>query len=273
MWRIEKGGAMKVILRDNIENLGKRGDIVNVARGYGRNYLIPKKLALEVTPSNMKMVEQQQKALRKKLEKEVKTFQAEIEKINQIQLSFARKAGDKDSIFGSVSVADIAKALEEKGFDIEKKKILLAEPIKRLGTYKIPVKVFHDDRAEITLEVTKEGSEEGPVKAKKKAAPMEPTPEPEKTQEPVEEKKTVEPDVPEEEKPDETEIEATVEEIVPAEPKGEVSPEPLPETTEEKEAEDETEAPAEPVAKEEPAAEEKSKPEPEPEPEKSQADE
>ena len=162
---------MKVILRDNIENLGKRGDIVDVARGYGRNYLIPNKLALEVTPSNMKMVEQQQKSLRKKLEKEVKTSQEQIEKINQIQLTFLRKAGDKDSIFGSVSLSDISKALEEKGFDIEKKKILLAEPIKKLGTYRIPVKVFHDDRAEITLEVIKEGGGSGAPKPAEKSSP------------------------------------------------------------------------------------------------------
>jgi large subunit ribosomal protein L9 len=172
MWRIEEGRAMKVILRDNIENLGKRGDIVNVATGYGRNYLIPKKLALEVTPSNMKMVEQQQKALRKKLEKEVQTYREQIEKINAIRLTFLRKAGDKDSIFGSVSVSDVSKALEEKGFEVEKKKILLAEPIKKLGTYKIPIKVFHEDRAEITLEVIKEGAVDEKPKGEEKPGPI-----------------------------------------------------------------------------------------------------
>ena len=147
---------MKVILRDNIENLGKRGDIVNVARGYGRNYLIPKKLAFEVTPSNMKMVEQQQKALRKKLEKEVQTYKEQIEKINAIRLTFLRKAGDKDSIFGSVSISDVGKALEEMGFEVEKKKILLAEPIKKLGTYKIPIRVYKGVKPEITVEVVPE---------------------------------------------------------------------------------------------------------------------
>lgn len=167
---------MKIILRESIENLGKRGDIVNVARGYGRNFLIPRKLAIEVTPSNMKMVEQQQKALRKKLEKEVQTYKEQIEKFNQIHLTFARKSGDKESIFGSVSLTDISKALEEKGFDIEKKKILLAEPIKKLGSYKIPIKVFHDERAEISVEVLKEGGEEEKTSDQVESLPVEPAP-------------------------------------------------------------------------------------------------
>ena len=167
---------MKIILRESIENLGKRGDIVNVARGYGRNFLIPRKLAIEVTPSNMKMVEQQQRALRKKLEKEVQTYKEQIEKFNQIHLTFTRKSGDKESIFGSVSLTDISKALEEKGFDIEKKKILLAEPIKKLGNYRIPIKVFHDERAEINVEVLKEGGEEEQPSAQVEPIPVEPAP-------------------------------------------------------------------------------------------------
>ena len=231
---------MKVILRDNIENLGKRGDIVNVARGYGRNYLIPNKLALEVTPSNMKMVEQQQKALRKKLEKEVKTSQEQIERINQIQLSFSRKAGDKDSIFGSVSVSDISKALEEKGFDIEKKKILLAEPIKKLGTYKIPVKVFHDDRAEITLEVIKEGGREEPPKAAEQPTPAVPVSD--QASEPVKEDLQVEPEAP---KAVETESPAEPEPAAVTEPEVEEPPKPQPETSEDPDKD----APAEPEAR------------------------
>lgn len=155
---------MKIILKDNIENLGKRGDIIEVAPGYGRNYLIPRKLALEVTPSNMKMVEMEQKALRKKLEREVKSFQSVIEQLNQTSLSFERKTGDKDVIFGSVSTADIKEALDGLGIEVEKKKILLEEPIKRLGNYTVPVKVFHDERAEIKIEVKKEGAEKEETK-------------------------------------------------------------------------------------------------------------
>lgn len=150
---------MKIILKENIENLGKRGDIIDVAAGYGRNYLIPRKMALEVTLSNMKMVEMEQKALRKKLEREVQSYQGEIDQLNQVSLSFERKSGDKDVIFGSVSTADIKEALDKLGIEVEKKKILLAEPIKRLGNYTVPVKVFHDERAEIKIEVKKEGAE------------------------------------------------------------------------------------------------------------------
>jgi large subunit ribosomal protein L9 len=142
---------MKIILKENIENLGKRGDIIDIAAGYGRNYLIPRKLAIEVTPSNRKMVEMEQKALRKKLVQEVKSFQSAIDQISQTSLSFVRKAGDKDVIFGSVSAADIKEALDQLGIEVDKKKILLEEPIKRLGNFTIPIKVFQDERAEIIL--------------------------------------------------------------------------------------------------------------------------
>jgi large subunit ribosomal protein L9 len=150
---------MKIILKENIENLGKRGDIINVAVGYGRNYLIPRKLALQVTPSNMKMIEMEQKALQKKLEGEVKSFKSVVDQLNQTSLSFERKSGDKDVIFGSVSISDIKEALDKLGIEVEKKKILLAEPIKRLGNFTVPIKVFHDEQTEIKIEVKKEGAE------------------------------------------------------------------------------------------------------------------
>jgi len=148
---------MKIILKENIENLGKKGDIIDVAAGYGRNYLIPKKMALEITPTNTKMIEIEQQALKKGLEKEMKTYQTLIEQLNEVALTFKRKAGDKDSIFGSVSNADIKDALSNLNFDIEKNKILLTEPIKKLGNYKVPIKIFHDQTAEISLEVNREG--------------------------------------------------------------------------------------------------------------------
>lgn len=167
---------MKIILKENIENLGKRGDVIDVADGYGRNYLIPRRLALKVTPSNMKMVDMEQRSLRKKLEQEVQSFQGVIEQLNQTSLSFERKAGDKDVIFGSVSTADIKEALDKMGIEVEKKKILLSEPIKRLGNYAIPIKVFHDEQAEIKVEVVKEGAEEEaaePVVSEEKPLPDE----------------------------------------------------------------------------------------------------
>jgi len=155
---------MKIILKESIENLGKRGDIIEVAAGYGRNYLIPRRLALEVTPSNRKMIELEQKALRKKLEKEVESYQGLVDKLSQAALVFERKAGDKDVIFGSVSIADIKEGLDKLGFDIEKKRIVMDEPIKRLGNYAVPIKLFHDERAEIKIEVKKEGEVEAEEK-------------------------------------------------------------------------------------------------------------
>ncbi len=246
---------MKVILKDNIEYLGKKGDIVKVAPGYGRNYLLPKKLALKVTATNMKMIEMVQKSLRKGLEKEMKVYLSLIEKLNAVALIFTRKAGEKDAIFGSVSVTDIREALVELGFDIEKKKILLDEPIKRLGNYTVPIKVFHDDRAEIKLEVAREG---GPEEAEPSepeatetliAAEAEPMPETEAA--PVAAETAVEPEAP---------VGPGEESSAPIEAQPEVSvaeaglPEPVAETPE-----------PEPVAETpEPEAEEK---EPEPEPE------
>ncbi|MGD2246132.1 MAG: 50S ribosomal protein L9 [Candidatus Aminicenantes bacterium] len=161
---------MRVILRQNVENLGVKGDIVNVAPGYGRNYLIPMKIALEVTSSNVRMIEIEQQALKKAAEKERASYQGIIEKLNATILVFKRKAGEKDVIFGSVSSADVREALHEQGFDIDKKKILLDEPIKRLGNYTVPIKIFHEDRAEVKVEVV---TEEGEAIAEKEEKDVE----------------------------------------------------------------------------------------------------
>lgn len=165
---------MKIILKENIENLGRKGDIVNVAAGYGRNYLLPKKLALEVTSSNMKMIEMEQAALKKNLEKTRVSYQGAIQKLNEVSFSFERKAGEKDTIFGSVSVADIKEELNKLGFEIEKKKILLKEPIKRLGRYTVPIKVFLDDMAEIRIHVVPEDAVEEDIKPDMDKAKEEP---------------------------------------------------------------------------------------------------
>ncbi len=147
---------MKVILKQDVEKLGRRGDIVNVAPGYGRNYLIPRKLALAVTASNVKMIEIERQALKKKVEQERQSFQGLIQKLNDVSLTFTRRAGEKDVIFGSVSAADIKEALDKLGFEVDKKKIHLDEPIKRLGHFTVPIKVFHDDKAEVKIAVVKE---------------------------------------------------------------------------------------------------------------------
>jgi len=160
---------MRVILKQDVDNLGRKGDIVNVSRGFGRNYLIPQKLALQVTASNMKMIDIERQSLKKKLEKERLSYQDLIGKLTELTVTFSRKAGEKDMIFGSVSAGDIKEALDKLGFDIEKKKIILEEPIKRLGNYTIPIKVFHDDKVGLKVEVRREQGSEEETKGKEEA--------------------------------------------------------------------------------------------------------
>ncbi len=147
---------MKVILKQDVEKLGRRGDVVNVAPGFGRNYLLPRKMALAVTATNIKTIEIERQALKKKLEIERKSFQSLAQKLNEVSLTFTRRAGEKDVIFGSVSAGDVKEALDGLGYDIDKKKILLDEPIKRLGNFAVPVKISTDDRAEIKIVVVRE---------------------------------------------------------------------------------------------------------------------
>jgi len=150
---------MKVILKQDVEKLGRRGDVVNVAPGFGRNYLIPRKMALAVTPTNVKMIEIERQSLKKKVEAERQTFQSLVQKLNQVSLTFTRRAGEKDVIFGSVSSGDVKDALGGLGYDIDKKKILLDEPIKRLGNFSVPIKISSDDRAEVKVIVAREEAE------------------------------------------------------------------------------------------------------------------
>jgi len=151
---------MKLLLRENIENLGKKGDIVDVSPGHGRNYLIPKKIAIRVTPSNMKMIEIEQKALRKGLEKEMESYNEIVERLNNTKLDFKRKTSEKETIYGSVSANDIKESLDKLGFDVEKKRILLDEPIKKTGIFRVPIKIFHEQQAEVEIEVKREKEED-----------------------------------------------------------------------------------------------------------------
>jgi len=203
---------MRVILKQDVENLGSKGDIVDVAPGFGRNYLIPKTLALEVTSSNMKMIEIERQALKKRLEKERQSFEGLIQNLNQIALSFKRKAGEKDMIFGSVSSSDIKDALHELGFEIDKKKILLEEPIKRLGNYSVPIKIFQEDKAEIKVEVIKP-EEEIEEEKKEEEVPEEKMEEAVEEREEPEEEPKKEEEVPEEKKEEEEIPEEKREEI------------------------------------------------------------
>ena len=147
---------MEVILREDISNLGSRGQVVKVAPGYARNFLIPKKLAVTATESNKKIVEQERQA---HLRKEAK-LQGEAQDLAKlmtgVSVTISQKAGENDQLFGSVTSKDVADALAAKGFTIDRRKIQLDEPIKSLGEFKIPVKLHKDVTTEVTLVVAKE---------------------------------------------------------------------------------------------------------------------
>ena len=147
---------MEVILREDIDKLGNRGEVVKVAAGYARNFLIPKRLAVAATSSNKKIVEQERQA---HLRKEAK-LKSEAEDLSKmmtgVSVTIAQKAGENDQLFGSVTSKDVADALAAKNYTIDRRKIQLDEAIKQLGEYKVPVRLHRDVIAEITVNVVKE---------------------------------------------------------------------------------------------------------------------
>jgi large subunit ribosomal protein L9 len=147
---------MKVILKEDIPKLGRMGQTVDVARGYGRNYLIPQGKAIVATSKNMKALEHERMLIQRKAELARKEAEGFAEKISGLTLSLSRKVVEEDKLYGSVSVSDISQALEEAGVEIERKLIKLEEPIKSLGEYKVPIKVHDNVTAEVTIQVLKE---------------------------------------------------------------------------------------------------------------------
>ena len=147
---------MKVILKEDIPRLGTMGETVQVAPGYGRNYLIPQGKAVLATSKNFKELEHQRQLIMRKAELIRKDAESFAEKFRGLTLTLARKVVEEDKIYGSVSVSDISQALEEAGVEIERKLIKLDEPIKSLGEFQVPVKVHADVTAEITVQVVKE---------------------------------------------------------------------------------------------------------------------
>ena len=148
---------MKVILRDHVTNLGERGEIVNVARGYARNYLVPKGLAFEATPGNIRTIELQKKVWEAREVKVVEEAQEFAARLSAVELSVTKKAGESETLYGSVTNAEIAELLSAKGIEIDRRKIHLEEPIKSLGEFTIPVKIHPKVTAEIKLKVAPEG--------------------------------------------------------------------------------------------------------------------
>jgi large subunit ribosomal protein L9 len=144
---------MEVILKEDINNLGHRGDVVKVADGYGRNFLLPKKLAMEATAANKAVIEQMKAAAVRRSAKEKFEAEALVGQLNNVSLVFERKVGEHDQLFGSVTSADIAHALETKGFNIERRKVHLEEPLKQLGEFHIPVKLHREVTAHVAVTV------------------------------------------------------------------------------------------------------------------------
>ena len=147
---------MQIILQEDVEKLGNRGDVVTVKPGYARNFLLPHKLAIEATAGNMKALERIRGSLAKKTATELDAAKKQAELLQGVSLKFTRKTGENDQMFGSVTTADIADGLKAQGFEVDKRQIQLKDPVKALGEYPVIVKVFRDITAEIKIEVGKE---------------------------------------------------------------------------------------------------------------------
>ena len=147
---------MEVILREEIEKLGRRGDVVKVAAGYARNYLLPKRLAVAANQSNKKIVEQEKQAYLRRESKEIGDANDLAKMMASVEVTITQKAGENDQLFGSVTAQDITAALEKAGYTIDRKKVNLAEPIKALGDYKVTVKLHREVAVELPVHVIKE---------------------------------------------------------------------------------------------------------------------
>jgi len=135
---------MEVILKEDIEKLGHRGDVVKVADGYGRNYLLPSKLAIQATHANKAVIEQMKQSAVRKLAKEKVVAEDLSKKLEAVELVFERKVGENDHLFGSVTSADIAQQLEQKGYPVDRRRISLEEPLKSLGEFHVPIKLHRE---------------------------------------------------------------------------------------------------------------------------------
>src|SRR5467141_2977241 len=147
---------MQIILQEDIEKLGHRGDVVTVKPGYARNFLLPQKLAVEATAGNLKAIERIRTSLAKKTATELEAAEKQAALLNGVSLAFKRKTGENDQMFGSVTSADIAEGLTAQGFKIEKRHVQIPDPLKALGEYTVTIKVFRDVSAEVKIHVEKE---------------------------------------------------------------------------------------------------------------------
>jgi large subunit ribosomal protein L9 len=150
---------MEVILREHVDNLGRRGEVVKVADGYARNYLLPRKLALLVTVGNRKQIERERVKLDAREAEEKGVADSIAQRIASVELEIARRVGETEVLYGSVTSADIAEALHARGLDVERRKLQMQEPIKKLGEYDIPIRLHREVTAHIKVRVIAEGQE------------------------------------------------------------------------------------------------------------------
>jgi large subunit ribosomal protein L9 len=155
--------TMKILLREDVDNLGGRGEIVRVKAGYARNFLLPRRLAVEATPSNVKQIERERAALLKRAAQEKATAELQAGQLQNLHLVFKRRVGEQGALYGSVTSMDIAEALQQKGYEIDRRRIILPEPIKTTGDFKVRVRLHRDVTAEIPITVADENA--APVEA------------------------------------------------------------------------------------------------------------
>lgn len=150
---------MEVILKEDVDNLGHRGEVVKVAEGYGRNFLLPKRLAIEATTVNKAVIEQMKQSAIRRSAREKSDAESLVSQLDQVALVFARKVGENEHLFGSVTSAEIAQQLEKQGFSIDRRKIQLDEPLRQLGEFHVPVKLHRDVTAHVKVTVQAEQAE------------------------------------------------------------------------------------------------------------------
>ena len=150
---------MEVILRDHVEKLGKRGEIVKVSDGYARNYLLPRKLALPATEGNRKHVERERKIMETREAEEKSQAEAVATRLSTVDITIARRVGETEQLYGSVTAADITEFLKGKGFEIDRRKLILPEPIKSIGEHDVPLKLHREVTVPLKVKVVKEGGD------------------------------------------------------------------------------------------------------------------
>jgi large subunit ribosomal protein L9 len=149
---------MEVILREHVDNLGSRGDVVKVASGYARNYLLPRKLALAVTDANRRQIEREKTVAEARDAEEKGQADALAQRMTQTEIEIARRVGEHDTMYGSVTAADVVHALAAKGFEIDKRKVQMPEPLKALGEFSIPVRIHREVTAQVKVKVVQQKS-------------------------------------------------------------------------------------------------------------------